>query len=88
MYQILTTICIMNNEYNPTTIRDITLFLKKKEPDIDINIVNSSIRHYREKGLVKRKHNPYKRPFEYILSKKGIEQLEWLEDEKYLEFID
>ena len=48
--------------------------------DIDINIVNSSIRHYRTNGLVKRKHNPYKCPFEYNLSKKGIEQLEWLED--------
>ena len=64
------------------------MYLKKNEPYININIVNSSIRHYRENGLVKRKNNPYKRPFEYILSKKGIEQLEWLEDEKYLEFID
>ncbi len=70
----------MNNEHNPTTIREITVYLKKNEPDIDINIVNSSIRHYRKNGLVKRKHNLYKRPFEYSLSKKGIEQLEWLED--------
>ena len=80
MYQIFTAIEIMNNENNPTTIRDITVYLKKNEPDIDINIVNSSIRHYRKNGLVKRKHNPYKHSFEYELSKRGVEQIEWLEE--------
>jgi len=44
------------------------------------NIVNSSIRHYRKNGLVKRKHNPYKRPFEYELSKRGAEEIDWLEE--------
>lgn len=80
MYQILITIEIMDNEYNPTTIRDITAFLKKSESDIDINVVNSSIRHYRKNGLVKRKHDHYKRPYHYELSNKGISQLEWLEE--------
>ena len=80
MYQTFTAMEIMNNEHNPTTIRDITEYLKKNEPDIDINIVNSSIRHYRKNGLVKRKHNPYKRPFEYELSKRGAEQIDWLEE--------
>lgn len=88
MYQILTTIEIMNNEHNPTKIRDIMFSLKEKEPDIDLNIVNSSIRHYRKNGLVKRKQNPNKRPFEYSLSKKGIEQLEWLDNEEYLDYVD
>lgn len=88
MYQILTTIEIMNNKHNPTTIRDLKDYLKKNEPKIEINIVNSSIRHYRKIGLVKRKHKPYLRPFEYSLSKKGEEQLSWLENEEYLEFID
>lgn len=88
MYQILTAIEIIDNENNSTTIRDITEYLQKNEPEIDINIVNSSIRHYRKNGLVKRKHKPYLRPFEYFLSKKGEEQLSWLENEEYLEFID
>ena len=39
MYQILTTIEIINNEHNPTTIRDITEYLQKNEPEIDINNV-------------------------------------------------
>ena len=89
MYQIFTAIEIMNNKHNPTTIRDITVYLKKREPVININIVNSSIRHYRKNGLVKRKHDPYKRPYHYELSNKGISQLEWLEefvDELLLDF--
>lgn len=79
-YQVLSAILDMNNENNSTTIRGITEYLHKNEPEIEINIVNSSIRHYRKNGLVKRKHNPYKRPFGYSLSKEGIEQLEWLEN--------
>ena len=68
----------MSNENKDTTVRDITNFLKEKEATI--NIINSSIRNYHKKGLVRRKHDPYKRPFEYELSNRGIEQLEWLED--------
>ncbi len=79
-FQLLSTILDMNEQKLRTTIKDITELLKEIEPNIDINTVNSSIRHYRKNGLLKRKHNPYKRPFEYTLSKKGIKQLEWLED--------
>jgi len=84
MYQILTIIELMNSKHNPTTTRNITEYLKKNEPSIDINIVNCSIRHYRKNGLVKRQHKPYLSPFRYILSKKGEAQLSWLENEKNL----
>lgn len=80
MYQLLSVVEGMNNEDKSTTIRNITEHLKKIEPDININIINCSIRHYRKNGLVRRKHDPYKRPFEYELSKKGVEQLKWVED--------
>ncbi|KKL10132.1 hypothetical protein LCGC14_2558870, partial [marine sediment metagenome] len=53
---------------------------KEEEPDIVINTMNSSIRHYRKNRLVKRKHDPYKRSYHYELSNKGISQLEWLVD--------
>ncbi len=70
----------MNEQKLRTTVKDITDFLKLKEPNIVINTVNSSIRHYRKNGLVKRKHNPYRRPFQYILTKKGEKQKDWLDD--------
>lgn len=79
MHQILTAIEIMNNENNITTVRTVTEHLQMIDYNIDINIVNSSIRHYRRNGLIKRKHNPYKHPFEYELSKRGVEQIDWLE---------
>lgn len=58
-----------------------------RDRDITINIVDSAIRHYRKSGLVRRKHNPYINPFQYELSKKGKEKLEWLENEEYLNYI-
>ena len=80
MYQILTAIEKMDNENNNTTVRAITEHLQIIDHNIDINIVNSSIRHYRKNGLIRRKHNPYKHPFEYELSKRGLEQIDWLEE--------
>ncbi len=82
MYQLLSVVESMDNEGKTTTVRDITEYLRENdsEKNINVNIVNSSIRHYRGNGLVRRKHNPYKRPYHYELSNRGIEQLEWLED--------
>ncbi|MBA7642537.1 hypothetical protein ES703_50232 [subsurface metagenome] len=65
MYQILTAIERMDNENKITTIRGITEYLKENEQDITINITNSSVRHYRKNGFIRRKHNPYKHHFEY-----------------------
>ena len=79
----------MNKENKITTIRGITGYLQKIDHNIDINIINSSIRHYRRNGLIRRKHNPYKRPFKYKLTNRGLEQIEWLEefaDELLLDF--
>ena len=80
MYQIFTAIEIMNIMNKETTVLDITECLQEIDYNIDINIVNSSIRHYRSNGLIRRKHNPYKRPFEYELSKRGVEKVDWLEE--------
>ena len=80
MYQILTAIERMDNENKITTIRGITEYLQKIDHNIDINIVNSSIRHYRRNSLIRRKHNPYKHPFEYELSNRCLEQIDWLEE--------
>ena len=80
MYQILTVIETMNKENKITTIRSITEYLQVIAHHIDINIVNSSIRHYHRNGLIRRKHNLYKHPFEYELSKRGVEQIDWLEE--------
>ena len=71
MYQILTAIEINYYENLDTTVRGITNYLRKAKLKVDINIVNSSIRHYRKSGLIRRKHNPYKRSFQYVLTKKG-----------------
>lgn len=79
MYQILTAIEKMDNEKNNNTVRAITEHLQIIDHNIDINIVNSSIRHYRKNGLIRRKHSPYKHPFEHKLSKRGVEQIDWLE---------
>ena len=70
----------MDNEKKMTTVQGIKEYLQKIDYNIDINIVNSSIRHYRRNGLIRRKHNPYKHPSEYELSKRGVEQIEWLEE--------
>jgi len=59
MYQILTAIEKMDNENNIATVRVITEHLQIIDHNIDINIVNSSIRHNRRIGLIRRKHNPY-----------------------------
>ena len=88
MHQILTAIERMDNENKITTVRGIMEYLKEYESNIDINIINSSIRHYRKNGLIKRKNEPYKRPYHYELSRKGIEQLEWLENDGYLDYVD
>jgi len=90
MYQILTAIEKMDNENNNTTVRAITEHLQIIDHNIDINIVNSSIRHYRKNGLIRRKHSPYKHPFEYELSKRGVEQINWLEEfaEEYILDLD
>ena len=81
MFQILSVLELINNERKNTTVRDLTEYLKTKDKKIDVNIINSSIRHYRKIGLIKRKHDPYKRPFQYVLSNKGEEQIDWLENE-------
>jgi len=70
----------------PTTIRDITEYLNV-DSEITINIVNSSVRHYRENRLIKRNHNPYKRPYQHLLTKKGKKQLEWLENGEFEDYI-
>ncbi len=62
MYQILTAIEIMDNEDEMTTVRDIKEYLQKIDYNIDLSIVNSSIRYYRRNGLIRCKHNPYKHP--------------------------
>ena len=79
MFQILSALELMNNERENTTVRDLTEYLKIKDKKIDVNIINSSIRHYRKNGLVKRKQDS--RPFQYELSVRGEEQLEWIENE-------
>jgi len=86
--QLLSTILDMNEKKIRTSVRAITDFLKEKEPNIIINTVNCSIRHYRKNGLVKRNHDPYLRPFKYLLTKKGIKQLEWLENEGHLDYLE
>ena len=77
----------MNNENEPTTVRDIYEYLKKEDPNITINIVNSSVRAYRRNRYIRRKHNPYLKPYQYELSDKGekrLEWLEWIESEEYV----
>ena len=81
MLEILTVIEIMNNENRDTSVKNITKYLQKVNQEIELNIVNSSIRHYRKLGLIKRKHKPYLKPFQYILTNKGYIQLDWLENE-------
>ena len=78
-YQILSAIELMNNENEPTTVRDIYEYLKNDDEDITINIVNSSIRQYRRNRYIRRKHKPYLRPYQHELTNKGEERLEWLE---------
>ena len=69
----------------PTNVKSLTNLLKQFDADITQNIVDCSIRHYRTKNrLVRRKCNLYMRPFQYILTNKGYERLEWLKNEKYL----
>ena len=80
MYQILTAIETMDNVNKITTVRGITEHLQVIDHHIDINTVNSSIRRYRRNGLIMRKHNPYKHPFDYKLSNRGLEQIDWLEE--------
>ncbi len=92
MEEILSAIDILTSDGKSTTIRGLTEFIKNSQetfddPDITINIVDSAIRHYRKSGLVRRKHNPYINPYQYELSKKGKEKLEWLENEEYLNYI-
>ncbi len=89
MYQILTAIEIINNENKETAVRGITEYLQKIDHNIDINISNSSIRHYRGNGLIRRKHSLYNRSFEKALSKWSVELINWLEeyaDELLLDF--
>jgi len=80
MYQILTAIERMDNENKMTTVRCIKEYLQKIDHNIEINIVNSSIRHYRRNGLLRRKHSPYRCPFEYELSNSNVKQIQWLEE--------
>ncbi|MBA7507173.1 hypothetical protein ES706_05889 [subsurface metagenome] len=92
MEEILSTIDILTSDGATTTVKDLYEFIKNSQetfddPDITINIIDSAIRHYRKSGLVRRKHNPYIKPFQYKLSKKGIEKLEWLENEEYLNYV-
>ncbi|MEE9378855.1 MAG: hypothetical protein V3V33_12560 [Candidatus Lokiarchaeia archaeon] len=79
--QLLNGILSMNSQGLSTTVNDITLFLMKNDSDIDINIVDSSIRHYRKSRLLRRKRNPYKpnkHPFEYELTELGFNQIDYL----------
>ena len=73
----------MNNDKNkiPTTVRGIFEYLKNDDPDITINIVDRSIRQYRCNRYIKRKHNPYIKPYQYELSDKGIDRLNYIEEE-------
>jgi len=93
MEEILTVIDILNSDGGTaTTVRGLYEFIKNsqeifEDPDITINIVDSAIRHYRKSGLVRRKHNPYIKPFQYELSNKGREKLDWLENEEYLNYV-
>ena len=83
-YQILSAIEFMNNDNIPTTSRDIYEYLLNDDPNITINIVDSSIRQYRHNRYIRRKHKPYLRPYHYELSDKGEEKLEWIENEVYV----
>lgn len=92
MQEILIALDILTSDGEPTTIRDLTEFIKNSEEfddsNITINIVDCAIRHYRKFGLVRRKHKPlYLKPFHYELSNKGKENLEWLESEEFLNYI-
>ncbi len=80
--QLLTTISDMNEENLRTRITDLVSYLSHNDPEISINIVDSSIRRYRKQRLVKRKHRPYVKPFEYELSRFGLEHLNWLIDQE------
>ncbi len=86
MYQILFATELLVNENRNTSVRGIYEYLIINDPYININIINSSIRHYRKNGLIKRKHKPYKRPSQNILTKKGEEQLDWLEIGEYMDY--
>lgn len=86
MEEILTAIDILTSDGGITTVKDLFKFIKNSQEIFDdsvitINIVDSAIRHYRKSGLVRRKHSPYIKPFQYELSKKGKNKLEWLENE-------
>ena len=83
-YQILSIINQMINLNLKTIVRDITDFLLDVDCDISINIINSAVRHYGENRLLKRGNM---QPYKYILTKKGYNQLEWLKDDKYLEYL-
>ena len=51
MYQIPTAKEIVNNDNNLTSIRDLKDYLKKNEPEIEFNIVNSSVCHNRKLNM-------------------------------------
>ncbi len=76
--QLLTTLSAMNEQNLRTRISDLVSYLSHNDPEISINIVDSSIRSYRKQRLVRRKHRPYVKPFEYELSRFGTEHLFWL----------
>lgn len=79
-YQILFSLLVLNNKGMPSKIIDIKEYIEKEDFYITENIVDCSVRQYRRNGLLKRRHDPYRRPFQYLLSSKGLKQLEWLED--------
>lgn len=76
--QLLSTLSDMNEQNLRTRITDLVLYLNHNDPEITINIVDSSIRSYRKQRLIRRKHQPYVKPFEYELSRFGLEHLYWL----------
>jgi hypothetical protein len=61
------------------TVRELTDTLERKERTITLNLVDFLLRHYNKNGYLRRYKN-FLNVYSYSLSKKGKEQLKWLEN--------
>ena len=73
------------SELESTTTQNLYNYLKTTDKHITTKVIDSSLRHYKKNGYLKRGTI---RPYSYRLTNKGLKQLEWLEDGEHLEYIE
>ena len=66
---------------NSFSVKDLSDYL-----DIDVKHADFLLRHYHKSHLLKRKRIEGK--FYYTITNEGLKQLKWLENGKYLEYIE